>query len=113
MRALLRRREPSSGGRIEIGPVSVDTAGRCAYHGDSRIDLSAREFAVLEALARRVGRVVSKEQLLESMTGWDEDLGVNAIEVYVHRLRRKLEPAGVGIRTLRGLGYLIEKVRDA
>jgi len=113
VRALLRRREPSSGGRIEIGPVSVDTAGRCAYHGDSRIDLSAREFAVLEALARRVGRVVSKEQLLESMTGWDEDLGVNAIEVYVHRLRRKLEPAGVGIRTLRGLGYLIEKVRDA
>ena len=56
---------------------------------------------------------MSKEQLLDSMTGWDEDVGVNAIEVYVHRLRKKLESAGVGIRTLRGLGYLIEKVRDA
>jgi two-component system, OmpR family, response regulator len=113
IRALLRRRDPSRGGRIEIGPLSVDTAGRCAYHGADRIELSAREFGVLETLARHVGRVVSKEQLLESMTGWDEDVGVNAIEVYVHRLRKKLETAGVGIRTLRGLGYLIEKVRDA
>ncbi len=113
VRALLRRREPSRGGRIDIGPLSVDTAGRCAYHGSDRIDLSAREFGVLEVLARRVGRVVSKEQLLESMTGWDEDVGVNAMEVYVHRLRKKLEPAGVAIRTLRGLGYLIEKVPDA
>lgn len=113
VRALLRRREPSRGGRIDIGPLSVDTAGRCAYHGSDRIELSAREFGVLEVLALRAGRVVSKEQLLESMTGWDEDVGVNAMEVYVHRLRRKLEPAGVAIRTLRGLGYLIEKAADA
>jgi two-component system, OmpR family, response regulator len=113
IRALLRRRDPNRSGLIEIGPLSVDTAGRCAYHGSNRIDLSAREFGVLETLARRSGRVVSKEQLLDSMTGWDEDVGVNAIEVYVHRLRKKLESAGVGIRTVRGLGYLIEKVRDA
>ena len=64
---------------------------------------------MLETLARRAGRVVSKDQLLEALTGWDEDVGTNAIEVYVHRLRKKLEPAGVQIRTLRGLGYLIEK----
>jgi DNA-binding response OmpR family regulator len=112
VRALLRRREASGGGRIEIGAITVDTAGRSAYHGSERLDLSAREFGVLELLARRAGRVVSKEQLVESMTGWDEDVGTNAIEVYVHRLRRKLEPAGVGIRTLRGLGYLIEKSAD-
>lgn len=112
VRALLRRREASGGGRIEIGAITVDTAGRSAYHGSERLDLSAREFGVLELLARRAGRVVSKEQLVESMTGWDEDVGTNAIEVYVHRLRRKLEPAGVNIRTLRGLGYLIEKSTD-
>ncbi|MEO8040869.1 MAG: response regulator transcription factor, partial [Betaproteobacteria bacterium] len=87
VRALLRRRETSPGGRIDIGSVTVDTAGRCAYHGSERLDLSAREFGVLELLARRAGRVVSKEQLLESITGWDDDVGVNAIEVYVHRLR--------------------------
>jgi len=112
VRALLRRREASGGGRIEIGAITVDTAARSAYHGSERLDLSAREFGVLELLARRAGRVVSKEQLVESMTGWDEDVGTNAIEVYVHRLRRKLEPAGVSIRTLRGLGYLIEKSAD-
>jgi DNA-binding response OmpR family regulator len=57
----------------------------------------------------RSGRVVSKEQLAEQLYGWDEEVGPNAIEVYVHRLRKKLEPAGVNIRTIRGLGYLLEK----
>ncbi|MCW5624482.1 MAG: response regulator transcription factor [Burkholderiales bacterium] len=109
VRALLRRRDASPTGRIEIGAVIVDLDGRRAYHGAQRIELSAREFGVLETLARRAGRVVSKEQLLESLTGWDDDVGLNAIEVYVHRLRKKLEPAGVDIRTLRGLGYLIDK----
>ncbi len=109
VRALLRRRETSVSGRIEIGPLMVDITGRSAWHAGQRLDLSAREFGVLELLARRAGRVVSKEQLLESMTSWDDEVGINAIEVYVHRLRRKLEPAGVGIRTVRGLGYLLEK----
>lgn len=109
VRALLRRQTVSSACRMEIGNVMVDLNGRCVFHGDKRLELSAREFGVLEALARRAGRVVSKEQLLETLTGWDEDVGTNAIEVYVHRLRKKLEPAGVAIRTVRGLGYLIEK----
>jgi two-component system OmpR family response regulator len=64
---------------------------------------------VLEVLMLRSGRVVNKEQLAEQLYGWDEEVGANAIEVYVHRLRRKLEPAGVAIRTIRGLGYLLEK----
>jgi DNA-binding response OmpR family regulator len=109
VRALLRRRQTSIAGRIRIGDLIVDATGRSAYFGDIRVELSSREFGVLETLARRAGRVVSKDQLLEALTGWDEDVGTNAIEVYVHRLRRKLEPAGVQIRTLRGLGYLIEK----
>jgi two-component system OmpR family response regulator len=57
----------------------------------------------------RSGRVVNKDQLAEELYGWDEEVSANAIEVYVHRLRRKLEPAGVTIRTIRGLGYLLEK----
>ena len=57
----------------------------------------------------RAGRVVSKEQLADQLYGWGEEVGANAIEVYVHRLRKKLEPAGVNVRTIRGLGYLLER----
>jgi len=57
----------------------------------------------------RSGRVVNKDQLAGQLYGWDEEVGANAIEVYVHRLRKKVEPAGVKIRTIRGLGYLLEK----
>jgi two-component system, OmpR family, response regulator len=109
VRALLRRQQTSVAGRVQIGDLAIDTAGHSAYHRDQRVELSSREFGVLDALARRAGRVVSKDQLLDSLTGWDEDVGTNAIEVYVHRLRKKLEPAGVRIRTVRGLGYLIEQ----
>ena len=56
----------------------------------------------------RAGRVVGKEHILERLCNWDEDIGDNAIEVYVHRLRKKLEESGLHIRTVRGLGYLLE-----
>lgn len=108
VRALLRRQRPSLSGRMRFGDLIIDLAGRSVYHGDQRVDLSGREFGVLELLARRAGRVVSKEQMLESLTGWDEDVGPNAIEVYIHRLRRKLEPCGLEVRTIRGLGYLLD-----
>lgn len=109
VRALLRRREGLGTNQLILGNLVIDLGGHSAFHGAARIDLSSREFGVLETLARRAGRVVSKEQILEAMTGWGEDVGVNAVEVYVHRLRRKVEPAGVNIRTVRGLGYLLEK----
>jgi two-component system OmpR family response regulator len=110
VRALLRRQRPSLSGRLRFGDLLIDLTGRSVYHGDQRVELSGREFGVLELLARRAGRVVSKEQILESLTGWDEDVGPNAIEVYIHRLRRKLEPCGLAIRTIRGLGYLLDHV---
>jgi two-component system OmpR family response regulator len=110
VRALLRRQRPSLSGRLRLGDLLIDLTGRSVYHGDQRVELSGREFGVLELLARRAGRVVSKEQMLESLTGWDEDVGPNAIEVYIHRLRRKLEPCGLAIRTIRGLGYLLDNV---
>ena len=77
--------------------------------GVSPLELSARELGVLEVLMMRSGRVVSKEQFAEQLYGWDEEVGANAIEVYVHRLRRKLECGGVRILTVRGLGYTLEK----
>ena len=92
--------------------MSLDTAGRRATIKGTPLDLSARELGVLEVLMMRVGRVVSKEQLAEQLYGWGEEVGANAIEVYVHRLRKKLEPAGVSVRTIRGLGYLLEKAAN-
>lgn len=109
VRALLRR---GQGGApiLTCGTLSYDTVGRRASVGADMLELSQRELSVLEALLFRQGKVVSKEQLIESLCGYGEEVSANAIEVYVHRLRRKLEPAGVGIRTLRGLGYLMARM---
>jgi len=110
VRALIRRGQAGGSAVLTHGSLSLDTAGRRATLGGEPLDLSAREMGVLEVLMMRTGRVVGKEQLAEQLYGWEEEVGANAIEVYVHRLRKKLEPAGVNIRTVRGLGYLLEKL---
>jgi two-component system, OmpR family, response regulator len=109
VRALIRRGQSGGASVLTHGSLVLDTAGRRATLSGEPLDLSARELGVLEVLMMRSGRVVNKDQLTEQLYGWDEEVGPNAIEVYVHRLRRKLEPAGVSIRTIRGLGYLLEK----
>lgn len=109
VRALIRRGQSGGGAELKHGDLTLDTAGRRATIKGTPLDLSARELGVLEVLMLRVGRVVSKEQLAEQLYGWGEEVGANAIEVYVHRLRKKLEPAGVSVRTIRGLGYLLER----
>jgi len=105
-RALLRR---GQGGTplLCCGSLAYDTVGRRATLANEPLELSLRELSVLETLLFRQGKVVSKDQLIESLCGYGEEVSGNAIEVYVHRLRKKLEPAGVSIRTLRGLGYLL------
>jgi two-component system, OmpR family, response regulator len=108
VRALIRRGQFGATARLVNGALSLDTAGRRAYIGEDALDISARELALLEILLLKSGRVVSKEQILERLCNWDEELGSNAIEVYIHRLRKKLEPAAIKIRTIRGLGYLLE-----
>lgn len=113
VRALIRRGQSGGSSILTHGTLSLDIAGRRATLNGEPLDLSARELGVLEVLMMRSGRVVGKEQLAEQLYGWDEGVGANAIEVYVHRLRRKLEPAGVAIRTIRGLGYLLEKLPNA
>lgn len=108
-RALLRRGQSGAGTQISLGALSFDSVGRRALVNGTALDLSAREIGVLEVLLARAGRVVSKENLAERLSRWGEEIGANAIEVYVHRLRRKLERSGLVIRTIRGLGYLIDK----
>ena len=93
---------------IEIGQLSYDQADRVVKIGGQLVDLSAREIGLLEIFLLRVGRLVSKDQLVDHLCGWGEEVSNNAIEVYVHRLRKKLEDSGVRIVTVRGLGYCLE-----
>lgn len=109
VRALLRRGATVAERPIVHGRLRFDPAGRRAFIDEQPLALSAREIAVLEMLITRVGRVVSKENLAEHLYGWNEPAGDNAIEVYVHRLRKKIDAAGVRIHTIRGLGYLMDK----
>jgi two-component system OmpR family response regulator len=109
VRALVRRGKFGTSPQLTHGRLCFDTIGRRASVDDQPLDLSARELCMLETLMLSTGRVVSKEQLAEQLGGRGEEVGLNAIEVYVHRLRKKLEPADVSIRTIRGLGYLREK----
>ncbi len=109
IRALIRRKHGISETLIEFGQLRYDTTGKQAMVGDQLLELSARDISVLEVLLLRAGRVVSKEHLSERLYGWGEEVGDNAIEVGIHRLRKKLEPIGINIRTIRGLGYLLEK----
>jgi len=113
VRALVRRGKFGANPQLTHGRLCFDTIGRRALVDDQPLELSARELSMLETLLMSAGRVVSKEQLAEQLTGWGEAVGANAIEVYIHRLRKKVEPAGISIRTVRGLGYLLEKPRVA
>ncbi len=108
VRALLRRAFSENSNEICLGPLSFDIKRqRVTLEGDP-LEISAREMSVLETLLRRAGSVVSKEQILESLCNFDEDVSDNAIEVYIHRLRKKLGNNLVIIRTIRGLGYLLD-----
>lgn len=108
VRALIRRGQSGMGAQLQCGQLLFDTVGRQASCQGVPLELSARELSVLETLMFRVGKVVSKDMLSEQLTTDAEDLSNNAIEVYVHRLRKKIEGGGVSIRTLRGLGYMLE-----
>jgi two-component system OmpR family response regulator len=107
IRALARRHAPPSS-VLALGRLSLDSATRRARIGDRAVELSVREWGVLEYLLQHAGRVVSKQQILDAILPWGDDVTLNAVEVYVSRLRLKLEGADVAIRTIRGFGYLLE-----
>ncbi|CAI8960445.1 response regulator [Methylocaldum szegediense] len=109
--ALLRRRYGGFG-ELKVGRLVLDTQNRQLMVDGEPIILSAREYGVLEALLIHAGRVVSKDRIAQRLSAGNEELGDNAIEVYIHRLRKRMETFGVKIRTVRGLGYLLEKDID-
>ena len=109
----LTRRAAGAQTVLRHGPLTLDQVGHVAYLGDQVLDLSARELSLLEILLQRPDRLVSKEQLVDRLCSWGEEVSNNAIEVYVHRLRRKIELGGVRIGTVRGLGYYLERYSEA
>ncbi len=111
IRAVLRRHSGRAEPAIEVGGVSLDPATRTVSRDGVPLALSAREYAVLEALMLRPGAILSRAQLEDRLYGWGEELESNAISVYVHQLRRKL---GEGfIHTVRGVGYYVGAPRAA
>jgi two-component system OmpR family response regulator len=105
----LTRRSSGTTPTILCGQLSYDQVGRVAQIQGQPLELSAREIGLLEVLLSRMGRLVSKDQLVDQLCGWGEEVSHNAIEVYIHRLRKKIEPGGVKIATVRGLGYCLER----
>ena len=97
---------------MSFGPLELDTSNRraCVRTGDSEqaIDLGPREWTVLEYLLIHAPKPTSKDKLMQALTGWDKEITPNAVEVYVSRLRGKLEPHGVALRSIRGFGYRLE-----
>jgi two-component system OmpR family response regulator len=109
VRALVRRGMAGGPTLTRHGALTYDQVGRVARLNGEPLELSAREVSLLEIFLQRAGRLVSKDQLVSHLCEWGEEVSANAIEVYVHRLRKKLEPGGVRIVTVRGLGYSLEK----
>ena len=109
VRALMRRGLAGSSTVMRHGSLSYDQVGRVAQLNGQPLELSAREVGLLEIFLQRAGRMVSKEQLVSHLCEWGDEVSPNAIEVYIHRLRKKLEPGAIRIVTVRGLGYSLEK----
>ncbi|HXC22306.1 MAG TPA: response regulator transcription factor [Steroidobacteraceae bacterium] len=107
MRSVLRRATGRGDSTIQHGDLRLDLAARTIERNGAPVSLSAHEYAVLEALLQRPGAVLSRSQLEDRLYGWDEQIGSNAVEVYIHGLRRKL--GSDVIRTLRGVGYFVPK----
>jgi DNA-binding response OmpR family regulator len=114
LRALLRRSQAATSAVLSFGPIELDTANRRASARrdghETALELGPREWTVLEYLLINAPKPASKEKLLQALTGWDREITPNAVEVYISRLRGKLEPHGVALRSIRGFGYRLELV---
>jgi two-component system OmpR family response regulator len=110
IRVLLRRQAGLRTSVIQHGGVTLDLTSRTFSSDGVPLDIPAREVALLELLFLRAGKVVSKDAIVQSLTGYDEDLSANAIEQYVSRLRRRLSLHGLTVKTARGIGYYLESV---
>lgn len=113
IRAQIRRVNTQLSSKISHGRLELDTKERLVFADGEKLNLSPREFSLLEILVLKSGKIVTKEALIESLCNWDQDIGANAIEVYVHRLRKKLGDYQITISNVRGLGYMLERLPNA
>jgi DNA-binding response OmpR family regulator len=111
--ALARRGRALKSRIIEHGPLTIDLDKKRAMLSGKPLDLPQREHAILEYLFSNVEAIVGKDKIAGAVASWNEEISANAIEVHMSRLRSKLEPSGIKIRTIRGLGYLVEAWKDA
>jgi DNA-binding response OmpR family regulator len=107
-RALIRRSSLAPPGTVRLGRIAIDLNGHQLTIDAQAVELTRREWLVLETLVHSLGRVVSKDRLLQALAGWEQELTANAVETHVSRLRAKLGDAAV-IRTVRGLGYRLDE----
>ncbi|MDP3508712.1 MAG: response regulator transcription factor [Candidatus Melainabacteria bacterium] len=107
MRALLRIGY-NNATTVKLGELSFDTSKRLLRRGDDLIDLSPREYAVLEILIHNIGSMVTKEKMASLLSNWEAPVSHNALDIIIHRLRKKLEPFGLNLQTIRGLGFIVE-----
>ena len=107
LRALLRRSRGEAAPKLRVGEIELDPAARSVSFRGQPVELSAREFALLQELMLNAGRVMSREQLAQKLYSWGEEIESNAIDVHVHHLRKKLSPEL--LRTVRGVGYLMPR----
>lgn len=108
VRALLRRVASNGAPELKLGRLRLDLPGHRAWVDDTPLELTAREFGLLAALAMRPERLTSRAQLIEALCSWDQELTDNGLDIAIHRLRRKLHGCGTGVRTIRGLGYMLQ-----
>ncbi len=108
VRALLRRTSSQGVPELQLGRLRLDLPGHRVWIDQTPLELTAREFGLLEALALRADRVIGRAQLIEALCDGDQELPDNGRDIAIHRLRRKLQDSGVTVRTIRGLGYLLE-----
>jgi DNA-binding response OmpR family regulator len=117
LRALLRRSQAATSAVLNFGPLELDTALRVAHVRSvgpdglaqvSTVELGPREWTVMEYLLLQAPKPTNKDKLLQALTGWDKEITPNAVEVYISRLRGKLEPHGIALRSIRGFGYRLE-----
>ena len=117
LRALLRRSQAATSAVLSFGPLELDTAQRRASirvvdAPTVVLELGPREWSVMEYLMLQAPKPANKEKLLQALTGWDKEITPNAVEVYISRLRSKLEPHGIVLRSIRGFGYRLELAGD-
>ena len=108
LRALLRRSQGNSAPVTKLGQLEYDSTSRRIFISNQELTLPRRELCLFEILLNKQDRVVSKESIMDQLYNLDEIVGLNAVEIYIHRLRKKLTNTGINIRTVRGLGYLLE-----